>query len=54
MILKIKPKERTDQYIEVLRLMTKENKFFNSVLSEYGEETYNEMLKYCYVEYWVF
>lgn len=49
-VLKVAPKDRCDQQLETLRIMTSNNKFFNDRKEQYGEYTYNQMIKYCYLE----
>lgn len=50
-ILDVKPKDRTDDLLEVLRRMTASNEFFKATRKEFGDEIYNDMLRYVYLEY---
>lgn len=49
-VLRISPKLRTFAMINVLQVMTKGNKFFQSIQRDYGPETLSQMLKFVYLE----
>jgi hypothetical protein len=49
-VLRISPKLRTNSMINVLHVMTKGNRFFQSVQRDYGPETLSQMLKHVYLE----
>lgn len=49
-VLDVKPKDRTDDLLDVLRRMTANNEFFKATRSEFGDEIYNDMLRYVYLE----
>lgn len=49
-VLKVAPKDRCDNMLETLKIMTMNNKFFNERKEQYGELTYNQMLKCIYLE----
>jgi len=50
-VLKVAPKDRCDKQLETLRIMTSSNKFFNERKEQYGEYTYSQMIKNCYLEF---
>lgn len=49
-ILDVRPKDRTEQLLEVLQLMTADNFFFKAISKEFGDDIYKDMLRYVYLE----
>ena len=49
-VLRLAPRLRTATMVEVLRLMTSENRFFFEVMQRHGEQTCLEMLRFIYLE----
>lgn len=49
-VLRISPKLRSHAMINVLQVMTKGNRFFQSIQRDYGPETLSQMLKFVYLE----
>ena len=46
----MKPKDRTDQLLDVLKAMTNDNAFFQATRKEFGEQIFTDMLRYVYLE----
>lgn len=44
------PRDRDEKQLDTLMRMTAENKFFTNMRLQYGEYTYNQMIRYCYLE----
>jgi hypothetical protein len=49
-VLRVSPKDRCDNQIEALKIITEANTFFLNMKEKYGEFTYNQMVRCCYLE----
>ena len=49
-MLKVSPKDRCEKQMETLQIMTESNKFFSEMRRQYGEYTFTQMIRYCYLE----
>ena len=49
-VLGVKPKERTLPLLNLLKKMTEGNAFFESILKQYGDEIFMDILRFVYLE----
>ena len=49
-VLKVSPKDRCEKQMETLQIMMGTNKFFAELRRQYGELTFTQMVRHCYLE----